>query len=145
MTSIGTWYLCGPTDLVTSVRSDLLADGVPSEQVHVELFGGATRAAQAGDKLESTVSIKLSGADHQLTSTRGSSVLEAALANNINVPYSCLGGACGTCRAKVTSGSVSMDQNLALSETEVKQGFVLTCQSHPTTDTVAVDYDSRPA
>ena len=145
VTSIGTWYLCGPTDLVTSVRSDLLADGVPSEQVHVELFGGATRAAQAGDEIESTVSIKLSGADHQLTSTRGSSVLEAALASNINVPYSCLGGACGTCRAKVTSGSVSMDQNLALSETEVKQGFVLTCQSHPTTDTVAVDYDSRPA
>lgn len=143
--SMGTWYLCGPTELVTSVRSDLLADGVPSQRVHVELFGGVTREKQVGDDLESTVTITLSGVEHQLTSTRASSVLEAALANKINVPYSCLGGACGTCRAKVTCGSVSMDQNLALSDTEVEQGFVLTCQSHPTTDAVAVDYDSRPA
>ena len=72
----------------------------------------------------------------------GQTVLESALKNNIDAPYACLGGACGTCKARITTGAVSMEQNFALNRAELEVGFILTCQSHPTTPTVAVDYDS---
>ncbi|RZK68420.1 MAG: 2Fe-2S iron-sulfur cluster binding domain-containing protein, partial [Rhodococcus sp. (in: high G+C Gram-positive bacteria)] len=72
----------------------------------------------------------------------GETVLESALKNNIDAPYACLGGACGTCKARVITGKVSMEQNFALQKAETDAGFILTCQSHPTTPTAAVDYDS---
>lgn len=140
VTSIDQWYLCGPTELSVDVRSALIAAGVPVERVHLELFRGTERPSRADDHVESEVNVTLSGMEHQLTVRRGESVLEAALANNVDAPYSCLGGACGTCKAKVTSGAVRMEQNLALSPAEVDQGLVLTCQSYPTTPAVAVEY-----
>ena len=69
-------------------------------------------------------------------------VLEAALAVRSDAPYACKGGVCGTCRAKVLEGTVQMDQNWALEAAEVAKGYVLTCQSHPTSDTVVLDYDA---
>jgi ring-1,2-phenylacetyl-CoA epoxidase subunit PaaE len=88
------------------------------------------------------MTITLSGADHTVEIAAGETVLESALKNNIDAPYACLGGACGTCKARITTGAVSMEQNYALNRAEVEAGFILTCQSHPTTPTVAVDYDS---
>jgi ferredoxin len=88
------------------------------------------------------VTITLSGAAHTVKLAAGETVLESALKNNIDAPYACLGGACGTCKARITTGTVSMEQNFALDAAEVGAGFVLTCQSHPTTPTVALDYDS---
>jgi ring-1,2-phenylacetyl-CoA epoxidase subunit PaaE len=90
----------------------------------------------------SEVTITLSGAAHTVELAAGETVLESALKNNIDAPYACLGGACGTCKARITTGAVSMEQNFALNAAELEAGFVLTCQSHPTTPTVEVDYDS---
>ena len=87
------------------------------------------------------MTITLSGAEHTVKLAAGETVLESALKNNIDAPYACLGGACGTCKARITTGTVSMEQNFALNTAELEAGFVLTCQSHPTTQAVAVDYD----
>ena len=83
----------------------------------------------------------MSGTNHSVDLGPGESILEAALKNGIDAPYSCLGGACGTCKAKIVEGAVTMEQNFALTSAELDAGFVLTCQSHPTTDAVTVDYD----
>lgn len=141
ITSIDRWYLCGPGDLVTTLQRDLTSEGVPSERVHLELFRGTNRAA-VHDFPESDVTITLSGSTHTVALAAGETVLESALKNNIEAPYACLGGACGTCKAKITTGAVTMEQNFALRAAELEAGFVLTCQSHPTTPTVAVDYDA---
>lgn len=141
MTSIDRWYLCGPGDLVTTMHRGLVAEGVPAERVHLELFGSPTPLTPDGDYPESQVSVTLSGATHIVELASGESILESALKNNIDAPYACLGGACGTCKAKVTAGAVSMEQNFALTTSELEAGFILTCQSRPSTATVAVDYD----
>lgn len=141
ITSIDRWYLCGPGDLVTTLQRDLTSEGVPSERVHLELFRGTNRAA-VHDFPESDVTITLAGSTHTVALAAGDTVLESALKNNIEAPYACLGGACGTCKARVIAGAVAMEQNFALRAAELEAGFVLTCQSHPTTPTVAVDYDA---
>ncbi|TDZ93478.1 fatty acid desaturase [Mycobacteroides salmoniphilum] len=142
LTSIDRWYLCGPGDLVTTMHRGLTAKGVSAEQIHLELFRTTNRPTPLDDCPASEVTITVSGADHTVQLATGETVLESALKNNIDAPYACLGGACGTCKAKITLGAVSMEQNFALNTAEVEAGFILTCQSHPTTATVAVDYDS---
>ncbi|MDR3660820.1 MAG: fatty acid desaturase [Mycobacterium sp.] len=141
LTSIDRWYLCGPSDLVTTMRGDLTRNGVSAEQINLELFRGTNGPTHVGDFPKSEVTITLSGVDHTVELAAGETVLESALKNNIDAPYACLGGACGTCTARITTGAVSMEQNFALNTAEVEAGFILTCQSHPTTPTVAVDYD----
>jgi ferredoxin len=142
LTSIDRWYLCGPSDLVTTMRDDLASVGVPTERTHLELFRGTKQPTHVDDFPKSDVTITLSGADRTVELAAGETVLESALKNNIDAPYACLGGACGTCKARITTGAVSMEQNFALNTAELEAGFILTCQSHPTTPTVAVDYDS---
>lgn len=142
LTSIDRWYLCGPSDLVTTMRDDLTTEAVPTERIHLELFGRTNRPTHVADYPKSDVTITLSGSTHTVKLAAGETVLESALTNNIDVPYACLGGACGTCKAKITAGAISMEQNFALNTAEVEAGFILTCQSHPTTPTVAVDYDA---
>ncbi|PKV81879.1 fatty acid desaturase [Nocardia fluminea] len=139
--AIDRWYLCGPSDLVTTMRDDLAAEEVPTERIHLELFRGTKRSSNVDAFHKADVTITLSGTDHTLELAPGETVLESALKSNIDAPYACLGGACGTCRARITTGAVSMEQNLALTTAEVDAGYILTCQSHPTTPTVAVDYD----
>lgn len=142
LTSIDQWYLCGPGDLVTTMRDDLAAAGVSIERTHLELFRGTNRPTQVNEFPKSALTITLSDAEHTVELAAGETVLESALKNNIDAPYACLGGACGTCKARITTGAVSMEQNFALNTAEVEAGFILTCQSHPTTPTVAVDYDT---
>ena len=141
LNSIDRWYLCGPSGLVTTLRDDLASVGVPTDRVHLELFRGTGQAIDVADYPPADVTITLSGAEHTVGLTAGETVLESALKNDIDAPYACLGGACGTCKAKLITGAVSMEQNFALNTAEVEAGFILTCQSHPTTPTVAVDYD----
>jgi ring-1,2-phenylacetyl-CoA epoxidase subunit PaaE len=140
-TAIDRWYLCGPSDLVTNIRNDLASVGVATERIHLELFRGTKQFTPAADFPKSDVTITLAGATHTVELTAGETVLESALKNNIDAPYACLGGACGTCRARITTGAVSMEQNFALDSTEVEAGYILTWQSPPTTQAVAVDYD----
>ncbi|MBL4624192.1 MAG: 2Fe-2S iron-sulfur cluster binding domain-containing protein [Flavobacteriales bacterium] len=89
------------------------------------------------------ITIKLDGTDTVVDlDENGDVILEAGLSAGLDVPFSCQGGICTTCMAKLDSGTVKMDSNFALSEKEVADGFILTCQSHPTSDEVVVNYDT---
>ncbi|MGB7480254.1 MAG: 2Fe-2S iron-sulfur cluster-binding protein, partial [Burkholderiaceae bacterium] len=90
------------------------------------------------------LTVVLDGKQHALALPRsGTSVLDAALAAGLDLPYACKGGVCCTCRAKVLEGSVAMDKNYTLEDAEIAQGFVLTCQSHPTSERLTVSFDER--
>lgn len=146
--TVDEWFLCGPYAMVMELRDALVDIGVPVAHVHSELFHVDTAApvrdvtvSEPGDG--SLVNINLDGRSSSFRlSQAGTSVLEAALRVRSDAPYACKGGICGTCRAKVVDGEVSMDANYALEPEEMAAGFVLTCQSHPLTETVSLDFDA---
>ena len=146
-------FICGPEEMIFSVRDWLFEQGIDHMKIHFELF------TVPGQKLEvrtqkmediidlgpkSKVSIKLDGImfDFEL-SKFGESILDGALHQGAELPYACKGGVCSTCRAKLLSGEVTMDSNYALEPDELAKGFILTCQSHPVTDSVVVDFDVK--
>jgi ring-1,2-phenylacetyl-CoA epoxidase subunit PaaE len=141
-------WLCGPHPMVTDARDVLAELGVPRERVHVELFHvdapppPVRRDDPAATGKTSEVTIVLDGRSATGALRRDQSILDAAQANRGDLPFACKGGVCGTCRARVTAGEVSMLRNYALEPDEVAAGFVLTCQSRPVTDTVTVDFDA---
>lgn len=140
--SVDEWFLCGPVEMVTDLRDALIEREVEPERVHVELFHGYQKPKIVHDFAPATVAVSLRGRQYEVSLVAGDTVLESALKANLEAPYACLGGACGTCKAKVVLGSVAMEQNFALSPADVKSGYVLTCQSHPTTPAVSIDYDA---
>ena len=141
-TSVDEWFLCGPVEMVTELRDVLIEHGTETERVHVELFHGFQKPKVTDGFSPAQVAVRLRGRQHEVSLTAGDTVLESALKAGLEAPYACLGGACGTCKAKVLLGSVAMEQNFALSPAVVEAGYVLTCQSHPTTPSVSVDYDA---
>jgi ring-1,2-phenylacetyl-CoA epoxidase subunit PaaE len=140
--SVDEWFLCGPVEMVTDLRDALLERSVQPGRVHVELFHGYQKPKATDDFAPARVAVTLRGRQHEFSLAAGDTVLESALKAGLEAPYACLGGACGTCKAKVSLGSVAMEQNFALPPAAVDAGYVLTCQSHPTTPSVAVDYDA---
>ncbi|CAJ1579572.1 fatty acid desaturase [[Mycobacterium] wendilense] len=141
--TVDEWFVCGPLGMSTAVRDALTGHGVDPDRIHLELFTGyPVGAAPNRDYDAATVTFTLSGQQETVELAAGDSILEAALQRRSDAPYSCMGGACGTCRAKLTRGTVEMDQNFALGTAELAAGYVLTCQAHPTSPTVAVDYDA---
>jgi len=140
--SVDDWFLCGPVEMVTDLRGLLIEHGAEPDRVHVELFHGYQKPKAAKGFASATVAIGLRGRQHEVVLAAGDTVLESALKAGLEAPYACLGGACGTCKAKVLLGSVAMEQNFALSPAAVEVGYVLTCQSHPTSDEVRIDYDA---
>lgn len=141
------WFLCGPLALTDTVRGALLGRGVDPENVHRELFhvGAVPRRRAVPAEVPTvgaSVTVILDGRSVDLTvPADGDSILDAALQVRSDAPYACKNAVCGTCRARVTQGRVEMDANYALEPDEVARGFVLTCQSHPVTDRVVVDFD----
>lgn len=142
------WYLCGPHEMVGELRHVLLDSGVPRDTVHSELFHVAGSSAPAVTRPaarqegQCEVTATLDGRRSTFWLDRnGVPVLEGMLEVRTDAPFACRGGVCGTCRAKVREGAVRMDQCYALEQDEVARGYVLTCQSHPTTDRLVVDYD----
>jgi ring-1,2-phenylacetyl-CoA epoxidase subunit PaaE len=153
--SVDEWFLCGPFAMVEQARDTLLAAGVPAAQVHMELFhveGEAPRESRGGEggardegstERTSSVTITLDGRASTFDVPRGGTrILDAALTVRGDAPYACKGGVCGTCRARLVSGEVSMDRNYALEPDELEGGFVLACQSVPVTDEVVLDFDA---
>lgn len=144
------WFLCGPYEMVSTLRKQLIAEGVSKRAVHAEVFHvesgppvRRTPVESAGAMAGSEVTISLDGRRSTFPlATDGASVLEAALTVRADAPFACKGGVCGTCRAKLVEGTVEMDTNWALEPDEVERGYVLTCQSHPTSDKVVLDYDA---
>lgn len=147
------WFLCGPFELVQLCRDVLAARGVPRDRIRFELFTTGTPnrpEGQAGrrvlgDESEDNykITFTLDGLKAEILSPTHAreSILNAALRVRPDVPFACAGGVCGTCRAKLVSGHVDMEENYALEPDEVDNGYVLTCQSRPTTAEVTVDYD----
>ncbi|MGS2613795.1 1,2-phenylacetyl-CoA epoxidase subunit PaaE [Micromonospora sp. LZ34] len=145
--AIEEWFLCGPYGMVVDAKAVLTGRGLPESAVHTELFHvdappePPRRAAdEPGSGTE--VTILLDGRSSSFTMGRYERVLDAALKVRGELPYACKGGVCSTCRAKVVDGEVTMARNYALEPDEVAAGYVLTCQSTPTTDKLTVDYDA---
>lgn len=146
------WYLCGPFGMVESARELLAERGVDGGHVHHEVFHvdelGATvqptpAETEPGAPPEAVVTVNLDGRTTVIDMpSRSETILAATLRERPDAPYSCTGGVCGTCRARLVEGEVTMDRNYALEPEEVKAGIVLACQSHPVTDTVKLDYDA---
>ncbi|QOT22833.1 1,2-phenylacetyl-CoA epoxidase subunit PaaE [Paenarthrobacter sp. YJN-D] len=147
------WFLCGPFELVQLCRDTLAARGVKPEHVRFELFttgrpdrpeGNAGRPV-VEDESQNTykITFTLDGLTGDVASPTHAreSILNAALRVRPDVPFACAGGVCGTCRAKLITGTVTMDENYALEQDELDKGYVLTCQSHPTSEEVTVDFD----
>ncbi len=147
--SVDAVFVCGPDGMMQAVAEALKARGCPDAKIRIERFATSVprhehRPAKPPEPghTECAVTVVLEGATRTFTLEKGKeSILEAGLRAGIELPYSCKSGVCSTCRAKLTAGEVDMDVNFALEDYEVARGFVLTCQSHPVTDKVAVDYD----
>lgn len=138
------YFLCGPGSMIESVEKALLAAGVDKKNIHHEFFtapdsakAGTPVAGVAGAKLIAT----LDGKKVETTVPAGKHILFALLDAKADAPYSCTSGACATCMAKVLKGEVKMDACYALDESEVKSGYILTCQAHPVTPEVEVTFD----
>ncbi len=144
------YFICGPEEMIMDIKNGLESKGVDGKKIHFELFTSpdAKKGQQTKKKEKkrdgkvSLVTIKDSGSSYQFELSQGTNnILDAALLNGADLPYACKGGVCCTCKAKVIEGKVEMDVNYALEPEEVEQGFVLTCQAHPLTSTVVVDFD----
>lgn len=143
------YFVCGPGPMMSSVIDILHARGIDDHHIHREYFTIATNDAPPKEQVmeESTelkartVKIKLYGSEHTFVVEPDETILSAAVRENLDPPFACQIGACCTCRAKIVTGKVAMDEREALSDDEIDDGFALTCQSHPLTDDVFADYD----
>lgn len=147
------FFICGPEQMMVNVSEALEAMGVDKKHIHIELFStpvseeakrGADHAHSATNAWTGVAEVKiiLDGREHELkVEARGDAILDAAIDAHLDVPFACKGAVCCTCRARVLEGRVEMDMNYALTDQEVEQGYVLTCQSHPRSPRVVVDYD----
>ena len=144
-------FVCGPHGMSESVETALREAGVPPERIHVERFvsaeGGKPRAPiRAPVPQDRTTSrravLVVDGKSRDVPVPDGMSVLDAALAAGLDLPFACKGGMCCTCRAKLVEGEAPMAVNYSLEPWEMAQGFILTCQAHPATDRVVVDFDA---
>lgn len=141
------YMLCGPGDMISDVDKALQAEGVSKDKILYEFFTApvATDNAVSGAPAQaglSKVKVILDGIDfHFDLNYQGKSILDAAMDAGVDAPFSCKGAVCCTCKAKITKGSATMDMNYALSDSEVAEGYVLTCQAHPSSTEIEVDYD----
>jgi ring-1,2-phenylacetyl-CoA epoxidase subunit PaaE len=147
------FFLCGPEAMISEVSRGLRGEGISDENIHFELFAAsAENARQAIERhqarvqtykgLVSDVSILSSGREYTFElNTDGENILDAGLRNGVDLPFSCKGGVCATCKARLIEGEVDMDLNQALRADEIDKGYILTCQSHPISKKVVVDFD----
>lgn len=146
-------FVCGPEGMIEATERALLAGGVPAGRIHTERFfptGHApakttqARTKSAGAQAPShRLEVVLDGKTHQIGMGDEDRVLDVALEAGLDLPYSCRGGVCCTCRARVLEGKVEMEKNFTLEPWEIEKGFVLTCQARPLTARVVVSYDER--
>ena len=153
ITSTDDFFLCGPESMISEVSRGLRASRVSEDNVHYELFYASAedaksvvakhhaRAKQYAGQI-SQVQVKVNGRTTFLElAAEGENILDGALNSGADLPFSCKGGVCATCKAKVIEGKVDMDLNHSLSDEEVLNGMILTCQAHPITEKVVVDFD----
>lgn len=149
--SVDEIFICGPRAMIFGLRDWLHTAGFDNKRIHFELFNvpeapAPVRPVSAADVQGSTseVTVRLDGAAISFPlAYYGMSVLDAALKHGADLPFACKGGVCATCRARLVEGRVEMDHNYALEADELANGFILTCQSHPRSETIVVDFDRK--
>lgn len=154
LSTIDEAFVCGPEEMIFTVKKFLEANGFPEKHIHYELFTTPLQkdavkdlnkaAKPAVEHGISYIKVRIDGTvTHFELPAEGDTILNAAMKAGADLPFACKGGVCSTCKAKLLEGEVDMDVNYALEEEEVKAGFILTCQSHPKTAHVFVDFDAR--
>lgn len=143
--SFDEYFLCGPEPMIEAVKASLLERGISNDNIHFELFS-VDLDQKSGHETQtldgnSEITIILDDDEETFSMPRKRSILEAALLEGLDPPYSCQGGICSSCLAMITSGKAVMDKNTILTDDEVNDGLILTCQAHPTTDKITIDYD----
>ena len=149
-------FICGPEAMIEATEKALLEVGVPARNIRTERFTSPTLEALPADarkqvvlghapesKGDVSLTVVLDGKKHQMQMSSTDKILDVALAAGLDLPYSCKGGVCCTCRAKVMQGSVVMEKNFTLEKWEAEQGFVLSCQAKPTSKEVVMSFDER--
>ncbi len=141
-------FICGPGGMIDEVEAGLLAAGMAPENIHLERFGvpdsGPAHHVEPGDAAQAQVTIVADGLRRVMEfRAEDPSILDVALRAGMDLPYSCKGGVCCTCRAKVLEGEVRMDKNYTLEQPDIDAGYVLTCQAHPLTERVVISFDER--
>jgi ring-1,2-phenylacetyl-CoA epoxidase subunit PaaE len=141
---VDAFYLCGPEAMIHSVKDVLTEHDIDENRIHFELF----KAAKPVDVKEDVaaagstqISITVDDETTTFEMSQKQTILEAALDEDLDAPYSCQGGICSSCLARVTEGEATMTQNNILTESEIAEGLILTCQAHPTTPSIVIDYD----
>jgi ring-1,2-phenylacetyl-CoA epoxidase subunit PaaE len=146
------FFICGPEAMLFCVKDFLEQRGIDKKKIHFELFGTPGEKKPTDNKpqsIESTgpkskITVKLDGRSFDFDlAFNNESILDAALQQGADLPFACKGGVCCTCKAKLIEGKVAMDVNWGLEQEEIEQGFILTCQSHPKTEKVVVDFDIK--
>jgi ring-1,2-phenylacetyl-CoA epoxidase subunit PaaE len=143
------YFICGPGPMMENVKTTLEGLKIAKEKIHIEYFNAVIDAVNKeennslGANVKSKIKVLQYGieTDFELQ-TSSISILDAAIEAGVDAPFSCKGAVCCTCRAKVLEGKVKMDANFALTDAEVEEGFILTCQAHPLTEKVVIDYDA---
>ena len=143
---MGDCFICGPEEMVFTIKDELKALGVDPKKIHFELFEVSVTVleesgADEGNVDNAEVTAIIDGEEITFNVPAGTSILEAAEDNDADVPFACKGGVCCTCKAKVLEGSVNMIVNYGLDEDDLENNMILTCQSLPTSQRVVVDYD----
>lgn len=141
-------FICGPEEMIHAVKNSMMANGVEEKNIHFELFGTSVPKAPVIKKepdvnaVDSLVTVILDGDQIELAlNSDDVSILDAAQRAGADLPFACKGGVCCTCKARILEGSARMDVNYALEKDEVEAGYILTCQSHPTSETLIVSFD----
>jgi ring-1,2-phenylacetyl-CoA epoxidase subunit PaaE len=142
------YFICGPGPMMENVKTTLEKLKIAKEKIHIEYFTSVIEAVEkaevaSGGNVNASVKVIQYGVETDFElETSSISILEAAIEAGVDAPFSCKGAVCCTCRAKLLEGKVRMDANFALTDAEVEEGFILTCQSHPLTEKVVIDYDA---
>ena len=140
------FYICGPGNMIKSVSKFLDLFGINDQKIFYELFSAPLETKKEiivnAEIIKSNVTVSVDGDDFDFElSEDGLTILDAALEAGADVPFSCKGGFCSVCKAKIIEGTASMDINYSLAEDDVEEGYILTCQAHPTSENLVVDYD----
>lgn len=137
------FYLCGPEVMINTVSDVLKSHNVPEKSIHFELFSASAVENEIEKSLDghSKITILVDNEETTFEMSQKQTILDAALKQGIDAPYSCQGGICSSCLARVTSGTAEMKKNSILSDGEIEEGLILTCQAHPTSETIVVNYD----
>ena len=142
-TSFDGYFLCGPEEMIDTAKNELMKNGVNEDRIKWELFTSTSHKKEVKKELSGNteITVILDDEETKFLMRMDEFILDAALAKGLDAPYSCQGGICSSCLARVTEGKAVMERNSILDDDEVAEGLILTCQAHPVTGSIKIDYD----